>query len=540
MRTLTVYLFVLLHAVTYAQTSVGLHEKFQLELVSDRKYDNPLYDVREFTATFTSPSGREWTVDGFWDGERDWKVRFRPDELGSWAWKTTCSDAKNSGLNDHEGIVEVTESELEDVLHTRGPVGVRRGDYHLSHADGTPFFWTGCTAWNGALKSTPAGWETYLSQRSANDYNLIHYVTTQWRGGERNAEGQQAYGIDGGLRVNPEFFRRIDLRTDAINDYGMVAAPILLWALPVGDGRHLSPGYVLPLEDAVILARYIVARLQGNHVIWTLGGDGKYIEEYEQRWREIGRRVFSRPTQSPVTNHPQGTSWTGEVYADTDWIDILGYQSSHSNRRRTVDWITQGPPSQRWDRLPARPTINMEPNYEEINFVINARDVRNASYWSVFATPPAGITYGANGIWPWIQQPGELIENHRNPDGRGPSTWRESIDFPGSLQIGHLHRFMGSFDWWELRPAQQLLRKQPGLAEATYNHFISVLADPGQSTVLVYVPRGDDIELRLANEGYSAQWFDPRNGETTEPKAVGKQSVFSPPSGEDWVLVLKR
>ena len=116
----------------------------------------------------------------------------------------------------------------------------------------------------------------------------------------------------------------MDGKVDRINDYGLVAAPVLLWALPVGEGRHLSPGYALPLEEAVLLARYTVARYGAHHVIWTLGGDGRYAREYEQRWLEIGRRVFADDPPGLVSQHPHGRLWIGDNHAEEDWLDIVG------------------------------------------------------------------------------------------------------------------------------------------------------------------------------------------------------------------------
>lgn len=515
--------------------------KVELPFQSDRAYENVLYDVREFKVTFTSPTGRSLILDGFWDGRLDWRVRFCPDETGIWQYQTSCSDKENTGLHGQQGTIRVTENDRDLAIYNRGMVTTSPGAYHLMHQDGTPFFWTACTAWNGALKSTPEEWERYLMQRKVNHYNVIQVVTTQWRGCERNAEGAEAFSGSGRISINPDFFKRIDDRIDAINAHGLVASPVLLWALPFGAGRHLSPGYYLPKEEAVLLARYIKARLQGNHVIWTLGGDGRYTDDFEQRWKYIGRQVFDEYTQAPVTNHPHGRSWTGALYKEEAWLDIIAYQSSHSNAKGTVDWITQGPMATQWDKIPAKPLLNMEPNYEEIGFRITAEDVRNASYWSVFATPISGISYGANGIWPWIQQEGELVENHGNPDGKGPSTWYKSIDFPGSRQIGLLSGFIQSFDWWTLKPAQELLMEQPGLE--TYNHFISVVANDQKDLILAYLPHPTTIQLRLPQRlVYQAQWFDPVTGsyQTAKMEQSDGLTSFTSPGDQDWILVLEK
>ncbi len=418
---------------------------------------------------------------------------------------------------------------------------MNKGDYHLSYNDGTPFFWTACTAWNGALKSTETEWETYLEHRHNNHYTVIQYVTTQWRGGEANAEGQKAYSGTAPITINSEFFRRIDERTDQINANGLVAAPVILWALPSGPGRNLSPGNSLPTEEAVLLAKYIVARLQGNHVVWLLGGDGNYKNPYEQRWKYIGQQVFDSIENAPVTLHPQGTSWIGELFGDEDWLDIIAYQSSHSNKQRTVDWINKGPMAKTWQRLPPKPLINMEPNYEEINFEITAEDVRNASYWSLFATPVSGITYGANGIWPWIQKKGDLIENHGNPHGRGPSTWHQSIEFPGSRQIGLLSEFMQRYEWWKLKPAPDLLMGDP--TSEGYNRFISIVSDTSHNLIMGYVPHTMPFSLRLpASKKYQLHWFDPIKGVLQEGSYKNSEGIaqLESPDHQDWVFILEK
>ena len=512
--------------------------KHEISFTSSKEYENPVYNVKEFKISFQSPSGREKVVRGFWDGGRDWKVRFLPDETGTWTWKTECSDNGNLGLHAKTGTFECKPNPSQETIFQKGTVGHEPGKYYFTHNDGTPFFWLACTAWNGALKSTDEEWEHYLSQRKKNHYNVIQLVTTEWRGCDKNAEGLTAIEGAGYLRINPEFFKRIDQKIDEANAKGMVVSPVVLWALPFGQGRHLNPGYILPLEEAVLLAKYIVARYQGNHVVWELGGDGKYYDDQELKWKEIGRRVFNDIDHALVTLHPHGSSWVGELYAPEKWYNLAGYQSSHNNGEKVVNWINKGPMAQMWSQLKPMPYINLEPNYEEIHFTITDKDVRNASYWSLFATPVAGITYGANGVWPWLAE-GERILNHG--DKAGVTGWRRSIEFPGSIQMGYLAGFFNQLAWWDLFPANELLVSQPG--EKTFNHWISVLKSPDDQTIVIYIPEKAEVELFNPKKlEYTAQWFDPVTNKYQKAQIQSKDNrlKFTHNFGNDMLIVLTK
>lgn len=533
---LFIFLFGCLTLTGKAQTQQW--DKLELSFTSKKQYQNPLYELEEFYAVFTSPTGRTRKIHGFWDGEQAFKLRFSPDELGTWTYQTHSPD---KGLGGQQGKFDCVPTTNPLTLYQKGAIKRSKGDYHLSYSDGTPFFFTACTAWNGPLKSTDEEWERYLSHRAKNNYNVIQFVTTQWRGASTDRHGEVAFTGSGKIDLNTEFFKRLDKKVDRINAHGLVAAPVLLWALPVGSGRELSPGYTLPDAEAILLAKYMVARYGGNHVIWFLGGDGQYTDSFEQRWKTIGRGVFG-DMEHPgvVAQHPRGSSWIGELYKDEHWLDIVGYQSSHNNQQAVVDWINKGPMANQWDKLPSRPLINLEPNYEEINFKITAEDVRNASYWSVFATPLAGITYGANGIWPWIQEEQGLIENHGNPGGKGPTPWYKSIDFPGSLQIGYLSAFIQQYEWWKLKPVPELLIEQPG--DKVFNHFIPVVADDSHTLLLAYTPVQQEIKIRNPrNLSYTAQWFDPVHNKYSKAELnTGKGWISStPPATQDFVLVLE-
>ncbi len=531
-----IYLFYLPLSAATSNGNVALWDRFEVRLESDREYTNPLYDIKEFYALFTAPSGREYKINGFWDGGLNWKIRFMPDEEGEWIYVTACSDTTNFGLQGVSGAFTCTENRSNLAIYQHGRLTREQGAYHLNHEDGTPFFWLGCTAWNGGLKSTSEEWEQYLEHRARHGYNVIQLVGTQWRGCDMNSAGEVAFTGSGRIKLNPGFFQYFDTKMDRVNAHGHMAGLVLLWALPFGTGMELSPGYYLPDREAILLARYMVARYGAHHVTWILGGDGKFFGELEDRWVHIGRQVFKDKPQGLSTLHPHGGSWIGDIYGNEEWFDIDGYQSSHGTGKRTVDFINHTI-AEGWKITSPKPVINLEPCYEEIRYAIFEDDVRNACYWSVFAAPPSGVTYGADGIWPWIRE-GEKPLNHRYT--HRVSTWDTAIDLPGSLQIGYLGAFIRGFNWWEMLPAQELLLEQPG--EDEYQRHISLLKTKDHRTILIYFPQKQDARILLPpGLQYHSAWFNPVDGNTnrTGDQINGRILNIQNPFEKDAVLVLK-
>jgi hypothetical protein len=282
----------------------------------------------------TSPSGETYSVPGFWNGENMWNVRFMPDEPGAWTYRTEAEPAV-AGLDGQEGRFTVQPAEnATNRFFEHGPVRVAENGRYLTHEDGTPFFWLMDTAWNGALKSTVDGWQTYLEDRLAKGFTGVQFVTTQWRAARCDREGQTAYSGYDDITIHPEFFQRLDKRVDAINEAGLMAAPVVLWAL--GDKREV-PGQ-LPEDQAIRLARYITARYGAHHVAWFLAGDENFSGERGKRWRRIGRAVFKEPRHEALaTVHPQGRQWHLEKFRDEDWYDLIIYQSSHGGGPETIE-----------------------------------------------------------------------------------------------------------------------------------------------------------------------------------------------------------
>ena len=113
----------------------GLYE-LSLEGPTD---GNPFLDV-QWSAQFRYKN-RVMHVDGFYDGEGIYRIRFMPDTPGLWQYVT---ESNSPTLDGQTGEFTCTEPSPGN----HGPVGVRN-TYHFAYADGTPYvpIGTTCYAW---------------------------------------------------------------------------------------------------------------------------------------------------------------------------------------------------------------------------------------------------------------------------------------------------------------------------------------------------------------------------------------------------------
>ena len=220
------------------------------------------------------------------------------------------------------------------------------------------------------------------------------------------------------------------------------------------------------------------------------------------------------------------------------WFSFTGYQSGHRSDPDSLRWLTNGPPSQDWKRERHCPVVNLEPNYEGhhdrtpgATGTFTDFHVRRAAYWSLLVAPPAGVSYGAHGIWSWELAPHEPMGH---PGTGVAPPWYEALNLPGSTQMKYLRDLFATLQWWRLRPAPELLVDQPGNKDP--KRFIAVAAADDGSFSLAYLPVGAALKLVSRTPGH-ARWFDPRRGEWLPARDFGPGTTeFIAPDGNDWVL----
>jgi len=474
------------------------------------------------------PDAGIFEVSAFWDGGREWVIRWTPDVPGKWGYELLSSDPD---LNGKEGTFEV------DPAPGRGMLQLSKDRRRLEYEDGAPFFWLADTAWNGAIRSTDEEWARYIADRKAKGFTAVQFVMTQWRA----APDAGAFTAGPPLQVNPEFFRRLDRRFAALYEAGLVAVPVLLWAIGSTDGP--DPGFSLPTDEAVHLARYMVARYSAYRVVWMLGGDGDYRGEKAEKWKQIGREVFPPLAfRRAVTMHPQGMQWPWEAFENERWLDLLTYQSGHGNNAKSRAWNAVEAGKLAASLAIPRPVINAEPNYEtHLDYhdrkPISDFQVRRAAYWSLLAHPTAGITYGAHGIWFWSRKP-EVPTAHDRTGVAMP--WWESLDLPGARQMKILREVFDSIPWWQLEPDPDLVAERPD--DPAFLRYAGAARTTPGDVALLYLPDNPEVMVRLERlkAPVQVQWIDPRTGRRQDGDRLPNKGVqkFERPAEGDWLLLL--
>jgi hypothetical protein len=504
--------------------------RFEHSFHSTSAYTNAVQEA-SLTVTFTSPLGERREVPGFWDGGRTWRVRFSPDQPGTWTFTTTCSDSSNEGLRNQTGRFLCTSAIGESRFHQHGPVLVSRDHRHLEHADGEPFFWLADTTWRGAQLANLAEWQRYALTRGKQQFSAVQLAVAPGVDGK----GDSAFGgFPDLIEINPEFFQRLDAKINVLTHVGLLSA-----ICPLLDGGGSKTGLNLSDQQATLLARYVLARWGAEPVVWLLNFHADREGKNAVRWKHIGQAVFGQSAHAPVMLVAADAAGSLEQFREEKWIDIFGFQLGSDAAAVKTDLT--GSLSTLWGNA-GRPIIAFTPAENEpvkgSSRRITADFVRHCAWGGLLAVPPAGISYAANGVVEWDASAD--LATSDNPAQALP-LWHRALFMPAARQLGNLAGFMSSIPYATLRPSPQLIAPPP--ASPSPERFVCAAGTEAKDLAVIYGSQEHTLDLAL--EGMPPRpkvtWFNPRTGQSTPAVAVvgGSSCQFPTPGPGDWVLQIK-
>lgn len=493
-----------LHSQVQAPVKVGKWGLWEASLKSAHRYFNPFTEVT-IIATFRSPSGKTWTVEGFYDGDRVWKVRFMPDEVGQWRWfiRAEPPDERLSA----SGRFECISSQL------RGPICVySQNPLWFSFADGTPVYLLSFHLWNLNAMNEKTLAKT-LDFLKAKGFNAIvgPHLTPERAPWEQSSDDRIVFD-----RFNLPFWQGLDRALRLMSERGMVLIPFSI----IG-GTNRSPK--VPDEDKLdLLLRYWVARWQGfwNATFqptseWEEGYSDQEILEIGQRLHELthGRFLISVHSLRASSENVQRAKWFN-YHTVQDKLDDWNFGK--------FVWFAE------LFRCVPKPIFAheclWEGNFYQREAGLDIDNLRRAAW--VIALNGGQINYADEVVPPRKWQRHEDVGVTFSELGMAIKPLGQLYD-----ALSHLAHFMRSLPFWRMQPQPEIISTKVCLAELG-------------RTYAVYAPKGGTVQLHLTKtEGsLKAQWFNPRAGNWVEVGFISGGSVreFTAPDRNDWVLLVRR
>lgn len=481
---------------------VGIWQRFEAALANSKPYANPFRDV-ELAATFRRPDGSSVRFWGFHDGERRWRVRFMPDQIGRWRYRARFSD----GAAQAEGEFDCVSSNTPGMIASdeTNPLwfGYKGGKHVLLRSlhIGDSFF-----AANLAAEQRRA----FLDWAQGQGYNMLsvasHYLNRAEPGRGQGWDTPRLWPLD------PAEFRRAEAILDDLAERGLIVYPF---------AGFFGRGANFPTEraDELLYVRYLLARWGAYwNILFNVAGPEPLLVKKPFLSKDEVSRLGRLIRSHDVFGHP-----------------ISVHNATGDDKFMAEDWptygILQGPKTidlavlsagLRESHHAARPLYVQEtlwsgnmhghPDYSDEQLRRNAL---------VILMSAGVINFSDNG--------------GPDPAVRGDS----SSGFSGSLHLADRRQWrhdivkqawdiFESLPFYAMKPAQQLVSR--GFC----------LAQPGKQ-YLVYLPEGGAVDLKLEGGAYNILWIsgtDPctrRSGGQTNSGA----QLTAPDEG-DWLAYLWR
>ena len=271
------------------------------------------------------------TVQGFWDGDNIWKIRFSPTASGSWSYETSSSDR---GLNGISGSLEAVEPTGEDL--STNPLNhgfLEANGYSWKLSDGTPFLPVGDTQWSFAEEMTTGEWERWMRARHAQGFNS--FLGTVWLAIYDRPEATQPPfpGSDpttGNLQV--AYFQRLDHLVAYANDQG------IMMGLAIGGFPGNSKWFALfqNRENNDRWFKYVVDRYAAYNVRWVLYGEANDANPpWGGTWQDEVAHSAQLVKEEDPYDHPVGShhSTVDLSSAPDPNIDFIEVQIERTERQ---------------------------------------------------------------------------------------------------------------------------------------------------------------------------------------------------------------
>lgn len=413
-----------------------------------------------------------------------------------------------------------------------GPLQVSSNGHYLQYQDGKPFFWLGDTGWELFHRLKKEEISLYLENRRQKGFNVIQAVILAEFDGLRkpNQYGEIPFRNLNPDMPNEKYFELVDWTVKLALEKKIYMGLLPTW----GDKVNLLWGEgpkVFNESNAYSYGLFLGKRYSSYpNIIWILGGDRPAISDstdFRPVWRAMAKGIKEGSNNKALfTYHISGGEHSTSFDLHNEaWLDINMMQSGHGGGHDVPvwEWITR-------DRklVPAKPTLDSEPNYEDhpvnpwpkwdpANGYFNDYDVRKQCYRSVFAGA-CGVTYGHHAVWQFYSAREEKI-NHAD------RFWTEAINRPGAFQVGYLRKLIESRPSLGRIPDNSIILEGQGDKEEKAIAF----RDADSTYLMAYFPVAKEFQLStdgIKSENIRVWLYNPALGKAISFGTIQNLGTF--------------
>lgn len=487
-----------------------------LDIVFTAKSKNPF--TADFYAVFTSPSGKEQKVAGFYNGNKEWLLRFSASEIGKWKY-TTSSDIKT--LNNKKGTLSVSNKLAEA---KKGGIVIPKEDpQHFYYEDGTPYFLMAFECdWLFALdyhneKALPKT-DHLLNLVKENGMNQVvmnvFSYDVHWKWGKDpllKEHPEHEFGAPKDIfpflgnndkpdftALNVDFFKKLDRTIDLMNEKEIIShLMIYVWNKDVNwpdmntDADNMYYDYVVKRYGAFPNIMWDVSK----EALFYGRADDEYILERINRLRKAN--TFDRLVTVHDYKFCQRNAKDVDYISRQDWTHLL-YRNMLDDRNKYTD----------------KPVFNIEHGgYEESPYVvfsgsyINAEACLRRNYECLFA--------GVYSTYYWQGTSWNAII--WNPFEQDASFYKPKFEY-----FKHMTDLMSEYEFTNYEP------------DPAHNQAGFCLKEKNKDNYLYYVPKKTywyrtEFIFKKNSKPIKCKWFNTLTGEYSKEFSITKKQHFISP-----------
>ena len=494
----------LTHSANSATNTVPQWDRFEAALSNTNTYADPYRNVT-LNVTYTKPDASTVNFWGFYEGSNTWRIRFMPDQIGTWSYAASFSDGSGGETNSFECV----DGDLPGLIGAdeENPMwfGFKGGRHTLirSFHCGDRFF-----ASNWADTNRTA----FLDWAQGQGYNMLAIASMFFN---RNEASRGVGWNTPDLWDGPTHSLHASeyQKLEAIMD-DLAARRMLVFPFSGFFGK--SSDFPTNHADQELYLRYTLARVGPYwNMVFNVAGPEPLLPGDEYKYQNaMGTNDISRLANLIKSLDPFGhlisehNITDANAFSNEVWEAYSTLQGPKTTNRTT---LSTGVLSKHQNK-PLYALELLWPGNTMGHPVYSDTDIRKNGF--VLMLCAAGLSFG-------------------DMNGNSSSGFSGSMDFADKIQSRH-DIIRKVWDFFETEPFWQMTPR-PDLVSTGW-----CLANPGHE-YLVYLQSTGRVSITVTGGPFKVEWINATNTADRHPAAdtTTGLNLASPTNGVDWLVHLE-